>query len=218
MRNELVEFPNISDFPVFDNRYAVGESRFGRKQFTPVGVNPETGIYEFADVNNDGSISDFDRQEFVETRQDYFGGVNNSFSWKSLKLDIQIQFVKQKSFDLLLTSLPGTQANTFTSVLDRWQAPGDISKNQRFTNSNSTARTAYFRYWRSVNSSFVRLQNVAFSWALPQKWCQKVKVDNANIYVQGQNLFTITEYEGIDPETGAFGLPPLRLSTLFFYT
>ena len=40
---------------------------------------------------------------------------------------------------------------------------------------------------------------------------QKVKVDNANIYVQGQNLFTITEYEGIDPETGAFGLPPLRL-------
>lgn len=172
LRNELVEFPNISDFPVFDNRYAVGESLFGRKQFTPIGVNPETGIYEFADVNNDGSISDFDRQEFVETRQDYFGGVNNSFSWKSLKLDIQIQFVKQKSFDPLLTSLPGTQANTFTSVLDRWQAPGDISKNQRFTNSNSTARTAYFRYWRSVNSSFVRLQNVAFSWALPQKWCQ----------------------------------------------
>ena len=84
LRNELVEFPNISDFPVFDNRYTVGESLFGRKQFTPVGVNPETGIYEFADVNNDGSISDLDHQEFVEIRQDYFGGVNNSFSWKSL--------------------------------------------------------------------------------------------------------------------------------------
>jgi hypothetical protein len=50
---------------------------------------------------------------------------------------------------------------------------------------------------------------------LPATWKQKIHLQNARIYVQGQNLLTITNYKGMDPEsTGIANLPPLRVLTL----
>ena len=63
------------------------------------------------------------------------------------------------------------------------------------------------------DASFIRLKNLALSYSFPRKWQQKAKLQAARIYLQAQNLFTITSYRGLDPETQGLSLPPLRMIT-----
>ena len=67
------------------------------------------------------------------------------------------------------------------------------------------------------DASFIRLKNLSLSYTLPSSWQKKAHLSNARIYIQGQNLFTITNYKGLDPETssrfGVLGLPTLRMLT-----
>ena len=217
-RNELVAFPNIQDFPVFDNRYEVGKPLFGQKQYRSLGVNPETGIYDIVDFNEDGRISSLDRQDFVEQVQDYFGGFNNTFQWRGFRLDVQVQFVQQEALDFLSSfRVPGNNNNLPVGALERWQNVGDITSVQRFTNSDRDVRNANIFHQSSnsriVDASFIRLQNVSFSWTVPSSWIEPAKLERASLYLQGQNLWTLTDYDGLDPESGGTNLPPLRIIT-----
>jgi hypothetical protein len=61
----------------------------------------------------------------------------------------------------------------------------------------------------------VRLKNVSLSYTLPTEWLKKARISSARLYMQGQNLITITNFIGTDPETKAiFYLPPLRMYTI----
>lgn len=216
-RNELLEFPDIESFPEYNNFFEVGRSLFGGRQFRSLGVNPETGVYVTDDINGDGRVGLEDRQNFVEISQDYFGGFNNTFVWKGFQLNIFFRFVKQNapSFNSAFSRTPGfTSDNQPVNVLDRWQNPGDVTGIQRFT-TNSTPAFAFERHYDgvTVDASFIRLQNVSLSWIIPSEWMRQVQIQQARLYVQGQNLLTITPYEGIDPESQGLNLPPLRMIT-----
>ena len=214
-KNELLEFPDIEEFPEFDALYEVGQPILGRKQYQLSGVNPETGEYDFVDYNNDGFINIQDRQNFVPDVQKYFGGINNSFSYKGLQLDVFFQFQQQGALPLTNSfGLPGaSRASNFPLVvLNRWQNAGDNTNTQRFSRRLLTPQSLYHRSSR-INASFVRLENVSLSWNLPIKLLNAVKMQNARIFVQGQNLLTFTPYDGLDPETRSLQLPPLRIIT-----
>ena len=214
--NELVEFPNIEEFPEFDAVYEVGQPILGRKQFKPLGVNPETGVYDFVDVNADGFINSLDAQLFVANAQDFFGGLGNSFQYKGFRLDIFFQFVGQDvpAFANLWQS-PSSPNIATTQILDRWQNPGDITDTQKFTNTENQAdvRNDATNF---EDGSFIRLQNASLSWNLPSNWLQSARLQNARIFVQGQNLLTITDYSGLDPEALGTSLPPLRVVSVGF--
>jgi hypothetical protein len=55
------------------------------------------------------------------------------------------------------------------------------------------------------DASWVRLRDVSISWALPQKWMQNARIQNASISLSGRNLWLRTPYEGVDPETNLTG-------------
>ena len=224
VRNELAEFPNIENFDAFNNRYEVGRSLFGSKQYKSLGVDPETGIYELADLNGDDRITNQDQQDFVEVVQDFYGGLNNTLQWKNFQLDVFFRFVKQNGRDFMGSfGAPGTDGielfngNQTVEVLDRWQSFGDTTPIQKFTRSNNEAFIADSRHSlsraRLVDASFIRLQNVALSWVLPDALIRKAKLSRARVYMQGQNLLTFTPYDGLDPETQGLNLPPLRMIT-----
>ena len=207
-RNELVAFPNIEAFSAFNNTFEVGESIFGRKQYRSLGVEPETGEYAMFDANGDGRISGADRQTFVEIVQDYYGGLSNSLSWKGFQLDIFFRFVKQNARDFRSSFgfIPGDESpvgngiNQPVTVLDRWQSPGDVATVQRFSRdlAGSTAGLNHDRYFFSdatlLDASFIRLQNVSLSWTLPAEWITGATIEKVRVYVQGQNLLTITPF------------------------
>jgi len=67
-----------------------------------------------------------------------------------------------------------------------------------------------------TDGSFIRVKNISLSYQLPGSWKQKAHLQNARLYLQCQNLFTITNYKGLDPETPGLNLPPLRMITAGF--
>ena len=217
-RNELISFPNIEE-TAFDSQYEVGKSLFVEKDLHFLGVNPQTGVYDFEDVNGDDRISTTDDiRALKEVRQDFFGGFQNTFSYKGLELSFLIQFVSQTGLNYLnYFERPGTVANQPTYVLNRWQQPGDITDIQRYSQGLGDARNAYRNAingdGRIGDASFIRLENVSLSYGLPTDWLENLHIQNARFYVQGQNLLTITDYKGLDPENQRASLPPLRMLT-----
>lgn len=222
-RNKLVKFPNIEDYPAYANRYEVGKSLNISKRFHYIGVNPETGVYTFEDVNDNGSTRDLpaDLQARKESGQKFFGGFSNNISYKGFQLDFFFQYVKQTGSNYLASFLiPGQLSNQPVEVMKRWKKPGDNSDIQMFSRGIFGTPT-YYGYYnngrgdnRISDASFIRLKNVSLSWSLPEVLSNKIKAQQARIYIQGQNLFTVTNYLGLDPETqSSVALPPLRTAT-----
>jgi hypothetical protein len=63
------------------------------------------------------------------------------------------------------------------------------------------------------DASFIRLKTLSLSYSLPGSLLEKARIQEASVYLQGQNLFTITDYVNLDPETGS-NLPPLRMMSV----
>jgi TonB-linked SusC/RagA family outer membrane protein len=215
-RNKLIDFPNLESSSRYANTLVIGRSLNIRKLYHVIGVDSQSGIYQFTDVNEDGSLSVADRQTVRNVSQEFYGGIGNSFHFKGFELDILFQGVKQTGYNPIVSSwgYPGSLSNQSTTVLDRWQEEGDMRNMQKFTSSFSPTAIAYFNISSAdmaiVDASFIRLKNVSLSYQVSEGLIEKLRVRNARIFIQGQNLFTITDYEGLDPESQAINLPPLR--------
>ncbi|WP_203296549.1 SusC/RagA family TonB-linked outer membrane protein [Luteirhabdus pelagi] len=214
---ELLEFPNLEG-STFAEQLAIGESLNIIKVYQSQGVDPETGLYEFTDFNGDGVISaPDDRQLIKDLSPSYYGGLQNTLSYKNLSLDILFQFSKQLGRSFFATGgLVGSMRNQPESVLDRWQEVGDQTSVQRFTSGlNGEALNSYVNYTESdatiVDASYARLKNLSLNYQIPMGR-NEVQWD---VFLRGQNLWTITDYDGLDPETrSSTSLPPLRIVTL----
>jgi TonB-linked SusC/RagA family outer membrane protein len=215
-KTELLSFPNLEG-SVYANQYVIGESLSIRKVYEYTGINSTTGLYEFRDFNGDGLLTaNEDREKIVDTSPEYFGGLQNSLTYKNWQFDFFFQFVKQLGINSNATSdLPGSASNMPVDVLDRWQEIGDTGSVQVYTAGfNGDAVNAFYTYYTSSDAaysdaSYVRLKNVSLSYTLPDSWLQDVR---CKFYFQGQNLLTFTQFKGADPENQSQGrLPTLRI-------
>jgi hypothetical protein len=216
-RNKLIEFPDIESSS-YSNTYIIGRSIYIRKFYESTGVDPQTGLYKFEDLNDDADITDpADMQKPMFVGQNFYGGINNSLSYKGWKLDVFFQFVRQTGFIYSGEGL-GYDVNypAFILGLDRWRKPGDVAAVQRAAiGSDAQAFASLLLYTQSDatvgDASFIRLKNISLSYEFPSNWTNGV---STRLYFQGQNLFVITGFKGFDPETQSLSkLPPLRMFT-----
>jgi TonB-dependent starch-binding outer membrane protein SusC len=213
-KNRLVSFPGLEG-STYANQYVIGQPLTLRKVYHYTGINPETGLYQFEDLNGDGTINATgDRQVIRDLSPELFGGLQNQLRYKQWSLDVFFQFVKQLNVESFASfSRPGAMVNQPVEVLSHWQSTGGGGPFQQVSSgANSAANTAYSRYIASdaaiTDASFVRLKNVQLSYEMPAKWLKGV---GCRIALQGQNLWTITPFKGQDPELPSAGfLPPLR--------
>jgi hypothetical protein len=129
-------------------------------------------------------------------------------------LNVLFVYKRQKSLNNESSSIGIT--NLSTRYLDRWRKVGDISNIQKLT----TAFDAYLAdsYVQQsdkylINSSFMRLKNASLAYNLPDGLVKRIHMQKCRVYVQGENLFNITGYPGLDPETGNNVMAPLRITT-----
>jgi TonB-dependent starch-binding outer membrane protein SusC len=218
-QNKLVRFDNLKASS-YASRYEVGRSLFIYKGYHYLGIDPQTGVQQYEDINGDGIISlSADRVATKEISQKYFGGLNNSFFYKGFSLDVFIQFAKQTGYIYLWNGFPGDffSGNQPSTVLDRWKKPGDNTDIQKLTqNYSSSLITALSNFTSSDgqigDASFIRIKNISLSYSLPHTWLQKLKLTESKIFINWQNPFTITSYKGLDPETTSVtNLPPLKM-------
>ncbi|MHB8207636.1 SusC/RagA family TonB-linked outer membrane protein [Mucilaginibacter sp.] len=225
-RNKLLSFPGLATSPY--SNLVIGQPLSVVGGYLYTGVSSSTGLFTFKDINNDGTISR--PADYVNNVGNldpkFYGGLQNSFSYKGIQLDIFFQFKKQTGVNYLYDLYynygiyPGTMYNLPTNVLNAWYKSGDVATTQKFTTgSNSDAVEAANNLGTSnaiyTDASFIRLKTLSLSYTLPKSnWLEKLKLESCRIYVQGQNLLTITGYKGADPETQSiFSLPPLKTLT-----
>lgn len=218
LRNELISFPNIESSG-YVNRFEVGYPLSINKGAKNTGVDTETGLYIFEDIDGDGVAGSFpgDWQVLADLGVDYHGGFHNSFVFQGFQLDFLIQAVNQKGEGYRQNfAQPGIFGeNQPVQVMDRWQQVGDISETQKFTQNYSPE---YQKGRESsldiVDASFIRLKNVFFSWTVPHDLSTRMNLAMARVFLMGQNLYTLTNYPGMDPEnTNSIVVPPLRTFT-----
>ncbi|WP_177230250.1 SusC/RagA family TonB-linked outer membrane protein [Chitinophaga sp. CF118] len=230
-KNKLLSFPNLTASSL-SNTLIIGEPITTLKIYHAAGVDPATGNYQV--VDKDGKPTTYpnpttDLTARVSPIPHLYGGFENNIQYKGFELDLLIQVVKQVRHNYLFGSSPAgyyysgtldlSSANQPISVLDRWQKPGDIKAMPKFDNSSNTASwsNANFSDAAYSDASYIRLRNLSLSWRLPEKWRNKIHLGNARLYILGQNLLTLTNYKGLDPETatpfGLLTLPPLKIWT-----
>lgn len=217
-KNKLVEFPGL-ETSTFANRLVVGKPLTIIKLYKALGVDPDTGIYQFEDYNDDGAISGLEDRQWIEDfAPEFYGGLGNTLSYKNLTFDFFFQFKKQKASNKLglFGVTPGFRGNASVELLDRWQQAGDtnpiqlasggLSPNVGPSDLNQASSNAAVS-----DASFIRLRNVSLNYKIPKLYNDL----DINVYLQGQNLLTFTKYKGPDPEQPSNNrLPQLRQITL----
>jgi TonB-linked SusC/RagA family outer membrane protein len=223
-QNRILSYPNISQSG-YVGRSPLGSSLTSKYMYHYQGVNPETGIYTFKDLDKNGSLDQNDKSP-VFIGQKYFGGIENTLTYKAFSLNMLFQFVNQRGPGLTGNVTPGrygpSGGNQYARYADRWQQPGDQAFSQKYSTIDNIANNANIAYSQSdaqiVNTSFIRLKNVTLSLTLPKYWTDRYRIQSSRIFMQGQNILTISGYDGLDPESAQYGsnlsLPPLRVITV----
>ena len=167
--------------------------------------NAQPGDVRFLDVDGDGDIDDDDRTYIGKGTPDWSFGLNVGFEWKGIDFNMLLQgvvgnqaFNVTRRTDLYYINLPKT-------ILNRWTGEGTSNTQPRFMFDSPNNNYRSSDLWVE-DASFLRARNVQLGYTLPQKWTQKVAVQRFRVYVQAENLFTLTKYSGCDPEvTGGNG-------------
>ena len=222
-RNKLLAFPNLAKSS-YSNTYEIGKSINVYRRYEFIGIDPDTGTPLVKDLDGNGTFAAVgDYRSYGDSDARFYGGLGNTFSYKGFDLDIFFQFTKRPYANAYINSSnasqPGIIYNLPDFLLDGiWRNKGDIATKPRLSTVNSGAfNQAYSRYRLSdagiTDASFIRLKNVSFSYTLPTELARKLKLSNVRLYALGQNLWTITDYQGFDPETPGTSTPPMRTIT-----
>ncbi len=173
----------------------------------------EPGFPIFEDRNGDGAITPDDQTIIGSPYPDFTYGIQNSISYKNLQLDFFFQ--GQSGVDLININLiesiypANFRRNRLSEpVLNRWTPQNTQTKWPSGTNPNAYGPSKVSTL-TVQDASYFRLKNVQLSYNVPVE-----KVDflsSMRVYITGQNLFTITDYVGFDPEANSFGRSNVRV-------
>lgn len=175
-------------------------SEFYGRQVTGFDSN---GRFTYLDANNDGNIDDDDRVYIGSPHPDFTYGLNLSGEYKGF--DMQIFFSGSQgndayNYEKIFSDFPTFfNGNRSTRVLDSWtpqNTNATLPALSQTIQNEETQPNSYF----VEDASYLRLRNLQIGYSLPVDIIDKIGMDQLRIYVQGTNLFTITDYEGFDPE------------------
>lgn len=170
------------------------------------GVDPQTGMMIYENKDDDPAINDKDRVIIGNAQPDFTFGFSNSFSYKNFDLNILFTGVQGNDiFNATRIESEGMEnwKNQSTAVLNRWKKPGDVTdipKALADNKQNSLLSTRFIE-----DGSYIRLKSVNLSYTFRGEWLKKIHMGNLQLYVTGQNLLTITDYSGYDPEVNLGG-------------
>jgi len=184
------------------------------------GVDPTNGdaLYFKNDGSKTNDPSEADDMIIGNPNPDFYGGFSSHLGFKNFDLDIQCQFVK--GVDIyniagIFQSVNGYYYDNQTvDQMNYWRKPGDITDIPQPRLYRNNGRTKSSRWVQ--DGSYLRVKSVNFGYNLPRGLLNRVKVDNARIYIAALNLFTFTKYKGYDPEVNATYLDAVTLGHDFY--
>ncbi|MBZ9730769.1 SusC/RagA family TonB-linked outer membrane protein [Salegentibacter sp. JZCK2] len=213
--NKLIKFENIEETS-YANTYKIGEPLNISILYEYDGIDPETGLFRVKDINQDGRFDFDDRVVSRNLGRQFYGGLNNQVNYENFSIGFLVEFVKQEGLKIY-NSVPGFLGNTFQEDSNGWTTENTTAEVQKSSQSISALISylnAYSSTYRLTDASFARLKTLSLGYNLPDKILKNVELTGVQLFLHGQNLFTVTNYKGLDPQNpGTIALPALQSIT-----
>jgi TonB-linked SusC/RagA family outer membrane protein len=187
-------------------------------------VDAAPGRFKYEDINKDGKISDDDRTFFGNPNPDFTLGINLNVAYKRFDISTNLygsfgneilnetryfqdflpSFQNSKSIPLLTESWLPTRPSTVWPIVE----------NNTYFSTNGVINNFYVE-----DGTYMRVKQLSLGYTIDPATLKRYGIDKARVFVQGANLFTITNYSGLDPEvagsTSSFGVdkgnyPPMK--------
>ena len=172
--------------------------------YNALGVDPETGMVIYEDINDDGKINSSDKQYIGNANPLFTFGMTNTLSWKGFNLSFLITgSVGNDIYNASRIEMIGMYngSNQITDVLRRWRVPGqvtDIPKAGELDNLRASTR------WVE-DGSYLKIKNITLSYDFSGPWLrEKLNISRIQPYITLDNMITFTNYSGYDPEMSQY--------------
>ena len=172
--------------------------------YNALGVDPETGMVIYEDINDDGKINSSDKQYIGNANPLFTFGMTNTLSWKGFNLSFLITgSVGNDIYNASKIEMIGMYngSNQITDVLRRWRVPGqvtDIPKAGELDNLRASTR------WVE-DGSYLKIKNITLSYDFSGPWLkEKLNISRIQPYITLDNMITFTNYSGYDPEMSQY--------------
>lgn len=165
------------------------------------------GDYMYVDTNGDGYISEADRTAIANPEPKVFGGWSNTLSYKNFTLSMLFQY--QLGGDAYYSTMQESASGAIgMSILremygNTWTPDRTDAKYAKlmwmpsvYTNTQANDRYVY-------SNSYFRLRNITLSYTFEPAWLERLHVSGASVFFTATNLFTITDWPGLDPDMAA---------------
>ena len=169
---------------------------------TPQSLSPGDVIRK--DLNGDGIIDGKDKKAYPNIQRDRpttTYGITLQAAWKGF--DISMLFnggLGRKDFWLTDFNNTAFADRRYASTWDHWTEPWSLENREgewpRLGTSTDRSDNSYWLY----NMNYLRMKNIMLGYNLPKKLLSKISMTNLRIYASAENLFTVTQYPGLDPE------------------
>jgi TonB-linked SusC/RagA family outer membrane protein len=195
------------------------------------GVNPANGLPTFLDVNGNQKQYDFSSplpqrwkmvsdgsvtsaitasDRVLENKTPYpkfYGGLSQRFGYLNFDAGIELQYafgfyIYNQTKQALLNY--GNSRNKSEDILGAWTKAGDVTNMPRLYYGDNLWATTQSTRWLE-KGDFVRIRNVQIGYNFPKSLTEKIKASKLRFYIQASNLYTFTDYTGIDPEANSVG-------------
>ena len=232
-QNKLASFPDIKNTGYISTNI-VGESLSSIHLYKYTGVSSTTHLPTFLDANKDGIsnypeplLAAYGQGDYVtvgKTDPAFYGGFSNTLRYKQFQLDVFVQFVGKKMvpgigyYNYTNFPTPGYYpVNMAQQYYKLFQQTGGAIATTTFSYNAGSPYLTSLMYAQSSaiisNAAYARLKNLSLTYTLPRKWINQMKMSTCILYVRAQNIFTITKFNGYDPESVASDIPPFRTVT-----
>lgn len=187
--------------------------------------NAVAGDLKFIDYNNDGKIDDKDRQycgsATPKTTYSFsFGATYKKFSFSAMFQGVGGAQAFYAAKSVILSDADGN-FNRVKDILNAWSPTNTSSNIPRLSMNDPNSNFSTASDWYLESASYLRLKNLTLSYDLTdvlQKWSHlKERNSRMSVYFSGENLFTITDYSGMDPECGGWDAMKYPVSRVFSF-
>ncbi len=162
----------------------------------------QPGDIKYVDQNGDGVVNDLDMVVIGRCEPLHEGGFNNTFTYKGLSLGVFFQWrygydVMNANRIMFEGNYNNKNINQFASYVDHWTPRNPDSRNFRV---GGQGPDGVYSSRTIEDASFLRLKTLSLSYTLPRKVARKLHMRTVQFTLSAQNLFTWTDYSGLDPE------------------
>lgn len=173
------------------------------------------GRIRYKDLDGNGTVDSRDRTWIFNPTPDFSYGLNFNFGFKGFDLSMFFQGVGNQQINVFdvksqtdFWNINETGSNKGVRLLNAWSPTNTGSSIPALTLRNDNDERRFSTYYVE-NGAYMKLRNLQLGYDIPKRLSSRVMISNLNLYVSGQNLFTLKSksFTGVDPEAAGFGYP-----------